>query len=147
MAATVKGRGIIWSTGAIVGTAGIVSATNASFVQSASVERTSEVTHIKDNGGTIRTSVFHALMKNLRLTVIPCALSGTNTLANAVSSGDGHTIAAGTKVSLTDDSGTIIDDDYNVLSATQNRTVDGAVTVDLVLEASDEGIDLETTVS
>jgi hypothetical protein len=147
MAATVKGRGIIWSTGAIVGTAGIVSSTSGSFMQSVSIERTSERTHVKDNGGTIRSSIFHGAMKNLRLTVIPCAISGTNTIANAQSSGDGHTIAAGTKVSFTDDSGTIIDDDYNVLSATQNRTVDGVATVDLVLEASDEGIDLETTVS
>lgn len=147
MAATIKGRGVIWSTGAVVGTAGIVSSSSGSLVQSVSIERTSEVTHVKDNGGTVRASIFHGGMKNLRLTVIPCAVSGTNTLANAQSSGDGHTIAAGTKVSLTDDSGTVIDDDYNVLSATQNRTVDGVATVDLVLEASDEGIDLETTIS
>lgn len=147
MAAIVKGRGILWSTGGITYTAGIVSATNPDFPQSARFARTSDKAEVRDNGGIIRTQVFHGFKKTLSLTVVPCALSGTNTLANAQSSVDAHTIAPGTTVTVVDDSGTLIDGSYNVISSTQNRTVDGVATVDLELENGDESNDLTTAVT
>ena len=145
--ATVKGRGVVWSVGAVVFTAGIVSGTNPNFTQSVGYGRNSDKFEVKDNQGVIRAQIFSGFKKNLSLSVIPCALSGTNTIANAVSSLDAHVIQPGTKVTLTDDLGALLDDSYNVISSKQNRTVDGVVTVDLELEASDESVDLTTTVS
>ena len=52
--------------------------------------------------------------------------------------------APGTLVTVTDLNGTTIDDNYNVLSATENLTVDGVMTIDLELEAGDEGTELAT---
>lgn len=147
MAETQKGRAVMWSVGALVFTAGIVSSASGSFVQSARVSRQSEKTNIKDNGGTIRTQVFHGFTKSLSMTVVPSAVSGTNTVVNAQSSGDSHLPAPGTLITITDDSGTIIDDNYNLISATQNRTVDGVVTIDLELEAGDEGVEIATAIS
>jgi hypothetical protein len=130
-------------------TAGIVSSTHASLVQSASIERTSEVARIKDTGGTIKTLVFSGGMKTLRISVVP---SGTTT-ADGQKSADAHVPAAGTTITVADASSavsgsdTVMDASYNCLSATQNRTVDGVVTIDLVLEASDEGQTITNTVA
>jgi hypothetical protein len=141
MAAIIKGTGVVWSVGAVTFTAGISStAGTGHYTQSASIERTSEVARIKDTGGTVKTVVFSGAMKTLRVTVVPAG----STVANAITSGDSFLPAAGTKVSVTDDLGTTIDDNYNCLSATQSRTVDGVATIDLVLEAGDEGTELAT---
>lgn len=141
---TIKGRAVVWSVGSLVFTAGIDSSTAAGFFQSARVSRQSEKTSIKDAGGVIRAQVFHGFTKTLSLTVIPASLSGTNTVANARASMDSHMPAPGTLVSITDDSGTIIDDNYNVVSAVQSRTVAGEASVDLELEAGDEGVEIAT---
>lgn len=147
MAATLKGRGVVWSVGSITMTAGIVSASNADFVQSARSSRTSEKAEIKDDAGTIRAQVFHGFKKTLSLTVIPCSLSGTNTVANAQSSMDAHMPAVGTTITVVDGAGTIIDGNYNLISSTQNRSVDGPATLDLELENGDEGVDLTAAVT
>ena len=132
----------MWSVGAVTFTAGIVSTSGTGhFTQSASVERTSEVARIKDTGGTVKTVVFSGAMKTLRISVVP---AGSST-ANAQTKGDDFLPAPGTLVTVTDDSGTIIDDNYNCLSSTQNRTVDGVATIDLVLEAGDEGTEIATS--
>lgn len=144
MSAVLKGRAVKWSVGTIACTAGIVSASSAHFTQSVTTNRTSEKANIKDTGGVVQAQVFHGFMKTLSLTVVPCALSGTNTIANAVSSSDAWMPAPGTLITITDDSGTIIDDNYNVISAREGRTVDGVATVDLELEAGDEGVELAT---
>lgn len=138
MAAVIKGTGVCWSVGSIAFTAGIISGTNGNFTQSTRVQRTSEKTNIKDNGGTVKTQVFHGLMKALSISVVPTGSS----IANANASADAYLPAPGTTISITDDSGTIIDDNYNVISATENRTVDGVRTIDLELEAGDEGVEL-----
>jgi hypothetical protein len=142
MAATIKGTAVFWSTAGVTFTAGIVSATNASMVQSVTVERTSDVARIKSTDGTVRTVVFSGGMRNLRVTVVP---SGSS-LANAKTSADAHVPAAGTKITVADDSGTgtVVETDYNCISSSQNRTVDGVLTVDLVLEGSDESVDITT---
>lgn len=141
MAAVIKGTGVVWSVGGISYTAGIVSTSGTGHLtQSATVERTSEVARIKDTGGVIKTVVFSGFTKSLRVTVVP---SGSS-VANAQTSGDSFMPAPGTLVTVTDDSGTIIDDNYNCLTATQNRTVDGVCTIDLTLEAGDEGTEIAT---
>jgi len=142
-----KGRAIVWSVGALVFTAGIVSETAGGFVQSARVSRQSEKADIKDDGGVIRTQIFHGFTKTLSMTVVPSAVTGTNTEANAQASADSHTIAPGMTVTITDDSGTIIDDNYNVISSVQSRTVDGVASIDLELEAGDEGVEIASAIS
>lgn len=129
---------MVWSVGAIAFTAGIISGTNSNLTQSARVARTSDKAEVKDAGGVIQAVIFHGFKKTLSLTVVP---NGT-TIANARSSGDAYMPSPGTTISITDDSGTIIDDNYNCISATQNRTVDGVMTIDLELEAGDEGVEL-----
>lgn len=147
MAETQRGRAIVWSIGGVVFTAGIVSGTYDGFIQSARVSRQSEKANVKDDGGTIRTQVFHGFTKTLSVTIVPAATSGANTEVNAQASGDAHVPAPGTIVSVTDAAGTIIDDNYNVISATQNRTVDGVATCDLELEAGDEGVEIAAAIS
>lgn len=134
MAEVIKGTAVCWSVGAIVCSAGI---SGSHFTQSTRVQRTSEKANVKDNGGTIKSQIFHGFMKTLSLTVIP---SGDKTGGSA----DTHMPQAGTLVTITDDTGTIIDDNYNLISATENRTVDGVRTIDLELEAGDEGVELAT---
>lgn len=143
MAATIKGTAVKWSVGTIDFTAGIVT-TDARMTQSARVQRTSEKTNIKDIGGTVKTQVFHGAMKTLSITVVPSGRAGVNTVTEAERSADAHMPAPGTLVTVTDLNGTTIDDNYNVLSATENLTVDGVMTIDLELEAGDEGTELAT---
>ena len=143
MSAVIKGVGVVWSVGAITFTAGIVSVSNAGYTQSARFSRTSEKTEIKDNGGIIKAQVFHGFKKTLSMTIVPQGSS----VANARSSMDAHCLTPGTTITVVDDSGTLIDASYNLISATQNRTVDGVATVDLELEQGDESNDLTTAVS
>jgi len=147
MAAAIKGRAVIWSVGAITFTAGITMTNIESLTQSASVTRSSEKAEVKDNGGTIRAQIFSGFKKMLSLTVVPAAATGANTIANARTCGDSLLPSPGTLVTIADDSGTVIDASYNVISAKQNRTVDGVATIDLELETGDEGNDITTLIS
>ncbi len=123
-------------------TAGIVTASNPNFPQSARVQRGSEKSEIKDDGGVIRTQVFHGFKKTLSLSVIPC--DGGASISGARTSMDAHMPAPGTTITVVDAAGTIIDASYNLVSATQNRSVDGVATLDLEMEQGDEGNDLTT---
>lgn len=147
MSAVLKGRAVKWSVGSVTFTAGIVSATNPSFIQSTTLNRTSEKTNIKDTGGVVTSQVFHGFMKQLSVTAIPCSLSGTNTVANADLSADAWLPSPSTLVTITE-TGSVgtqaIEDNYNVISAREGRTVDGVLTIDLELEAGDEGVELAT---
>lgn len=143
MSATIKGTGVVWSMGGITFTAGIVTSSNGSLPQSLSFTRGSEKTEIKDNGGTIKTQVFHGFKKSLSITVVP---SGSSVSASN-SSMDAHMPVPGTTITVADASGTLIDASYNLISARQNRSVDGVGTIDLEMEQGDESNDLTTAVS
>lgn len=145
--ATIKGRAVCWSIGGITFTAGIVSTASADFPQNYRFSRNSNKTEIKDDGDTIRTQVFSAFKKTFSITVVPCALGATNTIANANTSADSHLPVPGTTITVVDAAGAIIDGSYNTISATLNKTVDGVATVDLELEQGDESNDLTTAVS
>ena len=162
MSAVVKGRGIVWSVGGITHTAGIVSATNPNFLQSVDFDRNSEKAEVKDTGGTIRAVIFHGFKRMLKLSVIPCALSGTNTLANAEAALDAHTLKPGVTVDIVDalagssgaysvleggGAAAATTNSYNVINSKQRRTVDGVAIVDLDLEATDEGVDITTGIT
>ena len=148
MAAVIKGTGVVWSVGEITFAAGgVITATAGTdhLTQSATFERTSEVARIKDTGGTVKTVVFSGNMKTLRITVVPAGSS----ITNAIASGREFMPALGGLVKVTDSNGSLAstETNYYVLNATQNRTVDGTMTIDLVLENGDEGTDLSSTVS
>jgi len=145
--AAIKGRAVVWSVGAITYTAGIVVGTGDAFTQSIAVTRTSEKAEVKDNQGIIRSQIFSAFKKTLTITVVPAGGSGANTLAIARATADVFLLQAGTLITVVDDSGTTIDASYNLISARENRTVDGAATIDLELEAGDEGVDVTNLVS
>lgn len=145
MSATIKGRAVVWSISGITMTAGIVTASNPNFPQSARVQRGSEKSEIKDDGGVIRTQVFHGFKKTLSLSVIPCDAAAS--ISGARTSMDAHMPAPGTTITVVDAAGTIIDASYNLVSATQNRSVDGVATLDLEMEQGDEGNDLTTAVA
>lgn len=144
--AAIKGKAVIWSVGAITYSAGIVVGNGALFTQSVAFSRTSDKAEVKDNQGVIKAVVFSGFKKVLSITVVPAG-GGTNTIASAQATGDVTTLQAGTLITVADDSGTLIDASYNLISARQNRTVDGVTTIDLELEGSDEGADITTLVS
>lgn len=144
MSALIKGRAVAWSVGGITYTAGIVSASNPQMTQSSRLARTSERAVVKDTGGTIRSMIYHGGMKTFSVSVVPY---GAASIANAITSADAHLIPPGTTITVVDDSGTIADGDYNLVSATENRTVDGVRTIDLELEKGDEGVDTTSLIS
>lgn len=141
MSATIKGTAVVWSTGNITFAAGI---TSASMVQSMRYGRTAEATEIKDYSGQINTVVLHGGMKTVSVTVVPTGA----TIAAAVTAKESYLPAPGTMVTLADESGlpgnNQIVQNWIVNSATENRTVDGVVTIDLELENSADS-DISTT--
>lgn len=143
MSAVIKGKGMVWSVGAAVFTAGIVSSSNEAAQQSQRLARTSEKAELKDISGEIIGQVFHGFRRNLSLTVIPYHDS---TQAGAYASIEAWGLKPGTLVTITNAAADFaaVADNYNVLSATQNRTVDGIATVDLELEAGDETAEIAT---
>lgn len=144
--AAIKGKAVIWSVGAITYSAGIVVGNGSLFTQSVGFTRTSDKAEVKDNQGIIKSVIFSAFKKVLAITVVPAG-GATNTIASAQATGDIATLQAGTLITVADDSGTLIDGSYNLISAKQNRTVDGVATIDLELEGSDEAQDITTLVS
>jgi hypothetical protein len=145
MSATLKGRAVFWSVGAITFTAGIVSSTDPHMTQSSRLARSSERATLKDDGGVIRSMIYHGKTRTVSLTVVPYA--ATPSLANAKTSADPFLIEPGTTITVVDDSGAIMDGSYNLASATESRTVDGVRAIDLELEKGDEGVDTTTLVS
>lgn len=143
MSAIVKGKGLVWSVGALVFTAGVVSGTDAAAQQSQRLERTSEKAELKDVGGTIIGQVFHGFKKTLTLTISPYHAT---TQAGAYASANNWFLQPGTLVTITNAAGDFAAaaDNYNVISASQPRVVDGLAMIDLVLEAGDEGVELAT---
>ncbi len=147
MAETVKGLGIRAFVGGITMTAGIISATNSQKVQSIDFERTSDKGEIKDENGEVIGEIYHNHKKVLRLRVVPCALSGTNTIANGQSSLDAHLIAAGVKITIVDGEGTVLDGDYNLDSVKYaGSNSEGAPMVDLEMHKFDAN-DVTATIS
>ncbi len=134
--------GVVWGTGTVT-FGGTISSTGNSghLTQSVTYERSSDVAKIKGSDGTVKSVVFSGKIESFRCSVIP---SGS-TLAAAATSAGSILPAVGAKVTVTDGSGAG-GDDYYCVSATQNRTVDQALTVDLVLERGDEGVDLSVDV-
>ena len=141
MAATIKGLGVVFGVGSQTYTGGIVSdATTAqSTPQSIRLSRTADEVKVKTIDGQVIGAIFSGFMKTVSLTVIPSAA----TVAGAGNAAADFAPAPGTSVTIVDSllDGTTaagISDNWLVMSATTNRTVDGVATIDLELEASEE---------
>lgn len=139
MSATIKGTAVVWGVGGVTFTAGI---TSTSMVQSLTFERASELAEIKDTTGEIKTMIFHGGIKKLNVTVVPTGSS----IANAVTAKEAYLPAPGTLITVADASQNapegenLIEQNWIAVSATENRTVDGVVTIDLELENYDTDI-------
>lgn len=141
--ATIKGKALVWSVNGISFTAGIVTATAGSAAfQSSRIVRSSDTAEVKDSNGEVVSKVFFNPKKTFTVTAVPTATS----IANAQASGDAWLPAPGTLITAVDSDGTIVDGDYNVLTATQTRTNDGAMAVELELEKFDNN-NVTTTAS
>lgn len=120
----------------------IASSANPSLPQSIRYNREAQNTKIKSVGGDVVTSVYHGFKKTVSITVVPSA----TTIANAVASKEAHLVAPGSKLTMADASGaTQLEQNWIVLSSQENRTIDGAVTVDLELMNAET--DLSATVA
>jgi hypothetical protein len=134
MAVKNTGLAVVWGIKGVTFTAGIVSSSNGAQTQSLRLVRTADKTDIKNDQGEVVGHVFANGRKTLSITVVP---SHATVIATAQTSVDAHLIAPGTKVTVVDSQGAVVDDDYNCLTATLNATNEGAQTVDLELEAFD----------
>ena len=140
MSATQKGFAVVWS----IGTVSFVGGVTTMMPQSLRFSRSSEKTEIKDTDGIIRTQIFHGKKRSVSMTVIPYHASSTTSAQAMMETG---MPAMGTTITMTDSYGTMMDANFNLISATQNRTVDGVATLDFELEQGDESNDLTTAVS
>jgi hypothetical protein len=146
MAEVVKGVGLVWGVAGITMTAGIVTATAGQAVQSITFNRTSDKYELRDGDGEVVGEVYYNARKEVRITIVPRAITGTNTIANAVSSVDAHLPAPGTKVTMADADGTSIDGDFNVDSVEMRGENTGPRMVDITMHRFDAN-DVTATVS
>lgn len=140
MAATLKGRAVLWS----IGTVSFVGGVTSMMPQSLRFSRAAEKTEIKDDSGVIRTQVFHGKKRAVSMTVIPYDATSTTAAQAMMETG---MPAIGTTITMTDSYGTMMDASFNLVAVTQNRTVDGVGTLDFELEQGDESNDLTTAVT
>lgn len=129
--ATLKGKGVIAHVNGITLTAGIVSGTSTAANQSARHVRTSDKYDVLNGLGDTITSYFYNHKATLSLTVVPYGTA----VSDARTSSDAWRLAAGTKVTVADADGTVIDDNYNLISSSEGRTNNGVQTIDIELEA------------
>ena len=87
-----------------------------------------------DANGDPIAQYYYGHRRQLSLTVIPY---GATDVAGARTSMDAWRLASGTLITVTDADGTIIDDNYNLLSSEEGRSNTGPGTVDLVMESTD----------
>jgi hypothetical protein len=142
MAEIQKGLGIVWGVDGITLTAGIVSATTAAKFQSFNFDRSADTAEIKNGDGEVAGKVFYNAKRTLSITVIPSAA----TLAGAPTSADGWLPAPGTKITVADADGTVIDGDFTLLSAKLRGTNTEARMADIELEKFDAN-DVSTTIA
>lgn len=130
--ATLKGKAVIAHVNGITLTAGIVSGTNTAANQSARHVRSSDKYDVLNGSGDTIVSYFYNHKATLSLTVVP--YDATN-IAGARTTSDAWRLAAGTKITVADADGSVIDDNYNLISSSESRSNTGVQTVDLELEA------------
>jgi hypothetical protein len=144
MAATMSGKAVVFSIGGITYTAGLVTGTNAGFIQSQSFGRTADKVDVKNQDGAVAAQCFSGFKKTISHDIIPAHAS---TIAGAKASLEAHMLKPGTLMTIVDADGTTIDGNYNLISCEVRRVVDGLAVASLSLEGSDEGVDFTTAVT
>lgn len=140
MATDIKGTAVVFGTGGITMTFGVTAVTN--MPQSIRHGVTAENTKIKTTGGNVATIVYHGMMRTASITVVP----SSTTLALALTTKEVQIALPGLKVAIADSTSAQLDGNWIIVSAVENRPVDGFVTIDLELENSYD-TDLSTSAS
>lgn len=142
MAELNKGIGIKWGVAGITFAAGIVSTNDGQHVQSLNLNLTSDSQEVRNNIGEVVGKVYYNGRKELSISVIPSALTATNTKLKAKQSLYAHMLPPGTTVQLADPSDDEPDNpidktfagNFNVVSSRMGLTNTGIAVVDLELE-------------
>lgn len=130
--ATLKGKGLIANVNGITLTAGIVSATHTALNQSAQYDRTSDSYYVADGQGETVAAYYYNAKSVLRLTVVPYAA----TLADGRTAVDNWlNLTPGLLLTVADSDGTVLDDNYNLVSTSHGRSNNGFATVDVIMES------------
>ncbi len=139
MAVTIKGTGVVWGadgfsakTEYAVAGASTQSTTYTGIPSSITYTRDSQKFDLLDENGETVGQIFYNLKKTLSVTVTPTG----STISSAQSRLSDWMQAAGQQITIADSEGNTADN-YNLISAVENRAQDGATTVDLVMEAFD----------
>ena len=133
MAVTLKGKGVVWGAGGFTYTGGIASATTVSQGQSATLERSSDKGETRDGDGEVIAQQFYNAKKVFRVNVVPTG----DTIGAARTSLDAWAPAPGSLVTVADAASTVIDDLYNVISSTVNKSNTDAANCDVEFEQYD----------
>jgi hypothetical protein len=141
--ATIKGKGFRWSTGGLSFTAGVVSGTSKAYFDRWNLKRSADKFILKDDNASRVGEAFYDPIKTFTCAVVPYA---DDTIANGQTSVDAWGLAPGTKMTLVDSKGTVIDGDYVLDDAEIIGEKEGAVMVGLTMHKSDDN-DISTTVS
>jgi hypothetical protein len=138
-------RGIAVITGAagVSMTAGIVSGTNAGHNQNISHSREAEHKFLKNGNGDSVADFITDKKQILTITVVPYHAT---TLATSQTSNDAYRLAAGTKITVADSQGGVIDGDYLLMSSKETRPNDDHNVIELEMQKWDDN-DLTTTPS
>lgn len=129
---TLKGKGLIANVNGIALTAGIVSATHTAAFQSAQFDRTADSFYVLGSDGETIAAAYHNAKNVLRVTVVPYAA----TLADGRTATDAWLgLTPGLLLTVTDADGTVLDDNYNLVSTSHGRSNNGVATVDVVMES------------
>jgi len=146
MAETQSGLAVVWGVQGITFTAGITDPGGASALgqkQSLTFTRASKVAYVANDLGESVGRVDFDANKVTRLTVIP---SHATAKATAKTNMDSYLPAPGTKITIADADGAVIDGDYKLNSATLNKTNNGPATIDIEIEKFDAN-DITTVIS
>lgn len=132
---TLRGVAVITGAAGITLTAGIISATNAGHNQNISHTREADHKFVKSGSGDSVADFITDKRQMLTITVVPYHAT---TLASARTSNDAYKLPAGTKVTVADSDGAIIDGDYLLMSSKETRPNDANNVIDLELQKWDD---------
>lgn len=135
---TIKGKAFRFSTGGLTFTLGIVSATNAQLFESWSHRKTASNFVLKDDNADRVGEAYSDQISTFSCEVIGVSQStGSGAIASAQSSVDALSVAPGTKITVVDANGTVLDGSYVLDEAELSATKEGAVAGRLTMHKSD----------
>ena len=134
---TIKGKAFRFSTAGLTFTLGIVSATTPQLFESWSHKRSATQFVLKDDNADRVGEAYSDDIQTFSCEVIGVSAStGVGALASAQTSTDALSVPPGTKVTLVDANGTILDGSYVLDDAELSATKEGAVSGRLTMHKS-----------